>query len=426
MEEVEYTPEEQELFDEEEQEMFTECERNHLVPKITGEYLRIFTSDTFDGWFKYNSILTAEDVELEIKKLSVFLNNSEPYHSYLQNKVIIDCFKDKIIDKCNNLPSKSIERKTLELLLSDKCNEKAFNKNYTNSVIALIWLLMYVVYEMQFNLGKVAEALNDANLDNSSRKRVTLINSAVKDLENAKINEECLSDGDVQNGIDKANVLCNDDYTINNLIVLFELLNSRLIKQRHKDEILAFVKEKSDSSFSMKMQELYDYWKTTFFDEAMDCNFSIGQESNILREYTFTSSNSYRNKNSMCLNLTQNQITVLYTHLWHNGYIPDNVSAMDFGFALYGKPFERKLLNKIDWLKSKISFLTLFGELSNKEENQHYWCKLVDLFTWQGKDFTQKGLSAQYKKHINEPPKRKNKEVEEIKEIVALIKSIKE
>lgn len=59
MEEVEYTPEEQELFDEEEQEMFTECERNHLVPKITGEYLRIFTSDTFDGWFKYNSILTA-------------------------------------------------------------------------------------------------------------------------------------------------------------------------------------------------------------------------------------------------------------------------------------------------------------------------------------------------------------------------------
>ena len=29
-------------------------------------------------------------------------------------------------------------------------------------------------------------------------------------------------------------------------------------------------------------------------------------------------------------------------------------------------------------------------------------------------------------KHVNEPPKRKNKEVEEIKEIVARIKSLKE
>ena len=424
MEEVEYNQENQELFTEEV--ILTEHERNHLVSKIIKEYIRIFTSDSFDGWFKYNSVLTTEDVELEIEKLYFFLGNSKPFQFYLQLKVLIDCFKDKVIEKCNNLSSKSIERKTLELLLGDKCSEKAFNKNYTNSVIALIWLQMYILYEMQFNLQKAVEGLIDANLNVELRKSVELSKSVVKDLEDVKINEDDLSDGDIQNMLDKSNVLTNDVKTIYQLYVFFELLNSRLIKQRHKDEILAFIKENSDSSFSMKIQELYDYWKTMFYSEAMDCNFSIGQESNILREYTFTSSNSYRNKSSMCLNLTQKQITVLYTHLWHKGYIPDNVSAMDFGFALYGKPFERKLLNKIDWLKSKISFLTLFGELSNKEENQHYWCKLVNLFTWHGKNLTQQGLSGQYKKHVNEPPKRKNKEVEEIKEIVARIKSLKE
>ena len=424
MEEVEYNQENQELFTEEE--IFTEHERNHLVSKIIKEYIRIFTSDSFDGWFKYNSVLTTEDVELEIEKLYFFLGNNKPFQFYLQFKVLIDCFKDKVIEKCNNLSSKSIERKTLELLLGDKCSEKAFNKNYTNSVIALIWLLMYILYEMQFNLQKAVEGLIDANLNVESRKSVELTKSVVKDLEDVKINEDDLSDGDIQNMLDKSNVLTNDVNTIYQLYAFFELLNSRLIKQRHKDEILAFIKENSDSSFSMKIQSIYDYWRSLLSYKAINYNFSTGQESNILREYTFTSSNSYRNKSSMCLNLTQKQITVLYTHLWHKGYIPDNVSAMDFGFALYGKPFERKLLNKIDWLKSKISFLTLFGELSNKEDNQHYWCKLVDLFTWQGKDFTQKGLSAQYKKHINEPPKRKNKEVEEIKEIVALIKSIKE
>lgn len=424
MEEVEYNQEDKELFTEEEK--LTEYERNHLVPKILSEYLRIFTSDPFDVWFKYNSVLTTEDVELEIEKLYFFLGKCKPFQLYLQFKVLIDCFKDKVIEKCNNLSSKSIERKTLELLLGDKCNEKAFNKNYTNSVIALIWLQMYIVYEMQFNLKKAAEALCDANLNVGSRKVVELVNSGLADLEKAKINEEGLSDGDIQNGLDKANVLNNDVSTIYHLLTFFELLNSRLIKLRHKDEILAFIKENSDSSFSMKIQSIYDYWKITFSNEASDYNFAKVSENNIIREYSFSSTNAYINKKSMCLNLTQKQITSLYTELWHKGYISDNVSAMDFGFVLYGKPYERKLLNKIDWLKSKISFLTLFGELSNMEEKEHCWYKLVHFFTWNGKELSQKGLSAQYNKHVNKPPKRKNKEVEEIKEIVALIKSIKE
>ena len=424
MEEVEYNQENQELFTEEE--ILTEHERNHLVSKIIKEYIRIFTSDSFDGWFKYNSVLTTEDVELEIEKLYFFLGNSKPFQFYLQFKVLIDCFKDKVIEKCNNLSSKSIERKTLELLLGDKCSEKAFNKNYTNSVIALIWLQMYILYEMQFNLQKAVEGLIDANLNVELRKSAELSKSVVKDLEDVKINEDDLSDGDIQNMLDKSNVLTNDFNTIYQLYVFFELLNSRLIKQRHKDEILAFIKENSDSSFSMKIQSIYDYWRSLLSYNAINYNFSTGQESGILREYIFTSSNSYRNKRSMCLNLTQKQITSLYTELWHKGYISDNVSAMDFGFALYGKPYERELLNKIDWLKSKISFLTLFGELSNKEEKEHYWYKLVNLFTWNGKELSQKGLSAQYNKHKNEPPKRKNKEVEEIKEIVSRIKYMKE
>ncbi|MBR2416711.1 MAG: hypothetical protein IKB11_08170 [Bacteroidaceae bacterium] len=224
-------------------------------------------------------------------------------------------------------------------------------------------------------------------------------------------------------------MLLSYNIDVTKLTIVFELLNSRFVSAAQRIEVVNLVKNEFTQSFSSELQQCYFAWKAYVLKSHDYCieDFVFSEQSlPINREYSFETNSAYRNPKAMCLDLTQKQTTLLYTDLLSKGYIPHNVDALDFGFAICGKPYQRKLINKIDWLKSKISFLTLFGELFNKEGKKYCWYKLVHLFTWNGKELSQKGLSAQYNKHVNEPPKRKNKEVEEIKEIVALIESIKE
>ena len=390
---------------------------------IYNDFLNIFTSGSYSNWWLYCDSLTEEEVIAEIKKLyTLFEGKSQEIH-FMQFRPMLKFINVELLEECKKCPPKSIQKKSLELLMDENCDIHKFKRNYLNSSKTYFWLLLLLFKKLKNNNNAYEDLLaqlTDCNLDDRQTCDFLKGKECVNLLDDIK-GTDSFTDTDVQFSLDTIETIGLAEVAVVMFTIVFELLNCRLIIPKQKEQFIDTIKEKYDYSVSLEIQEGYDRWKNLVPYKTMNWKFD-----KIRREFSFPSHFANKNKQTMCLNLTQRQVTVLYTELWHKGYISDGVDAWDFGFAICGKPYQRKLINKIDWLKSKISFLTLFGELSNKEENQHYWCKLVDLFTWQGKDFTQKGLSAQYKKHINEPPKRKNKEVEEIKEIVALIKSIKE
>ena len=385
-------------------------------------------SKSYSEWCDFCEFLTAEDIETEIKKLNTIFQNQSPYRVFLQYRGMFKNVKDICLNDCKGVSTAN--KKALELLLSGKCDEKKFNKDFAGSIKAYIWLFIRVTLQSNLNDDFNAE-INDSvqycNLTDIER-RMHSTAKAFASISNQLLCNQELS-LDEQRLIDLYDMLLSFNIDVTILTIVFELLNSRFVSAAQRIEVVNLVKNEFTQSFSSELQQCYFAWKAYVLKSHDYCieDFVFSEQSlPINREYSFETNSAYRNPKAMCLDLTQKQTTLLYTDLLSKGYIPHNVDALDFGFAICGKPYQRKLINKIDWLKSKISFLTLFGELSNKKENQHYWCKLVNLFTWHGNNLTQQGLSSQYKKHVKEPPKRKNKEVEEIKEIVALIKSIKE
>ena len=397
------------------------------VHKLFCESFRIF-SISYSEWCDFCEFLTAEDIETEIKKLNTIFQNQSPYRVFLQFRGMFENVKDICLNDCKGVSTAN--KKALELLLSGKCDEKKFNKDFAGSIKAYIWLFIRVTLQSNLNDDFNAE-INDSvqycNLTDIERRMLSKANAFASISNQLLCNQELSLDE--QRLIDLCGMLLSYNIDVTKLTIVFELLNSRFVSAAQRIEVVNLVKNEFTQSFSSELQQCYFAWKAYVLKSHDYCieDFVFSEQSlPINREYSFETNSAYRNPKAMCLDLTQKQTTLLYTDLLSKGYIPHNVDALDFGFAICGKPYQRKLINKIDWLKSKISFLTLFGELFNKEGKKYCWYKLVHLFTWNGKELSQKGLSAQYNKHVNEPPKRKNKEVEEIKEIVALIESIKE